>query len=352
MSSLDSTAVHPENLSRLRGKAPNADLSVSGEHLSNAARVSFEQDVLLGLSSIPKALPCKYFYDTRGSRLFEAICETPEYYITRTEIALLRQVCPKIAPLVGPRADVLEPGSGAGVKIRTLLDSLDSPRSFIPIDISKSAVAASAAALQKAYPSVEVHPLVADFTRPFRIPERFFERAEDDARKHSKLIFFPGSTISNFTPEDARPFLSGLRSVLAPSDFLFIGVDRIKDRGRLERAYDDAAGVTADFNRNLLFRIQKELDTDIDPSTFVHRAIYNEEFSRIEMHLVSTRKQIVHVCDRPIHFEKGESIHTENSYKYSNEGFSALALSAGFELVRTFSDPENLFSLYLCRVPG
>jgi dimethylhistidine N-methyltransferase len=167
-----------------------------------------------------------------------------------------------------------------------------------------------------------------------------------------RLLFFPGSTISNFTPQDARTFLADMRSVLRPADLLFIGVDRVKDARRLELAYDDAEGVTAAFNRNLLVRIRRELDSDFEPSTFVHRALYNQTLSRIEMHLVSTKKQVVHVSDRPFHFEKGESIHTENSYKYSTEGFTNLAQSAGFEVTGTFSDPEDLFSLYLCRVPG
>lgn len=324
----------------------------SGAKLSETARGEFERDVLSGLGAQRKTLPCKYFYDARGSRLFEEICQTPEYYVTRTEVALLKRACPQVARRVGPGVDVLEPGSGAGVKIRILLDALDRPRSFIPIDISESAVKASATALDADYPDVTVHPLVADFTRSFEIPAHFFERHGRGETQHRKLIFFPGSTISNFTPNEAVPFLESLRGVLNPDDYLFIGVDRIKDPTVLERAYDDPAGVTAEFNKNLLHRIKNELDTDLDPRNFTHRALYNDECCRVEMHLVSTKKQTVHICDRPVTFEEGETIHTENSYKYSISGFSALARRAGFEVTETYSDPEGLFSLYLCRVPG
>jgi dimethylhistidine N-methyltransferase len=202
--------------------------------------------------------------------------------------------------------------------------------------------------LRRDYPDVAIHPLVADFTAPFAIPSHFLER--DDEKTHRKMIFFPGSTISNFTPEEARPFLRRLRDVLSEGDYLFIGVDRIKDRERLERAYDDAQGVTAAFNLNLLERIDRELDTDLDPQAFEHRALYNGQKSRIEMHLDSRHDQTFSVCGHRISFREGESIHTENSYKYSPEGFVALARSAGFDVTQTFSDKEDLFSLYLCRV--
>jgi len=317
------------------------------EHRHTKARDEFEREVLEGLTSAEKSLPCKYFYDTRGSQLFEQICETPEYYVTRTELDLLRKVAPEVTSLIGPSADVLEPGSGAGEKIRILLDALDSPRSFIPIDISKSAVEASAAALKQSYSKLEVFPIVADFTQPFELPENFKQRTP-----HRKVIFFPGSTISNFAPEQAKRFLEQLRSVLATNDFLFIGVDRIKDKSRLEAAYDDSQGITAAFNLNLLERISRELETDLDPAAFAHRAVYNESESRIEMHLVSQKKHSVSICERTVHFEEGEFIHTENSYKYSVAGFTELAQQAGFDVDRTYSDDEDLFSLYLCSVPA
>jgi len=333
-----------------------AHIAETTEHVSEQAREEFRRDVLTGLTSSPKSLPCKYFYDTRGSKLFEQICETPEYYVTRTELAILHEVCGKVARIVGPGADVLEPGSGAGEKIRTLLDALSRPRSFMPIDISKSAVYASAAELRRDYPSVKVFPIVADFTKPFDLPLEFTElnapAAEPGAERHAKVIFFPGSTISNFSPNEAVPFLQGLRSILGQGDFLFIGVDRIKDKARLECAYDDAAGVTAAFNLNLLERISSELETDLEPQSFQHRAVYNQELSRIEMHLDSKKRQTIRLCGQMINFEPGESIHTENSYKYSSDSFEKLADSAGFRVLRTFSDQEELFSLYLCEVPG
>lgn len=325
----------------------------TGEHMTPTTRIRFEKDVVSGLTQEKKTLPCKYFYDARGSRLFEEICKTPEYYVTRTETTLLRRACPEVAKVIGPGVDVLEPGAGAGEKIRILLDALDSPRSFIPVDISQTALEAAAESLRADYPGVDIHPLVADFTRPFDLPRHFFERqGEAPGVHHRKMIFFPGSTISNFTPNDARPFLAGLRRVLAPGDFLFIGVDRIKDRTILERAYDDAQGVTARFNLNLLERVRRELDTDLDPNDFSHRAIYNSELSRIEMHLDSRRDQTISVCGRRISFRKGESIHTENSYKYSPEGFRELARDAGYEVKVIYSDDAGLFSLYLCAVFG
>lgn len=316
------------------------------EHRSERARSEFEQDVLDGLTTRPKTLPCKYFYDTKGSALFEKICETPEYYVTRTEIALLKQACPEVAARVGSSVDILEPGSGAGEKVRLLLDALDEPRSFILIDISKSAVELSASALRESYPELDVVPLVADFTQNFDLPQSFVEKTP-----HRKLIFFPGSTISNFAPPEAKTFLEGLRRVLSPGDFLFIGVDRVKSRQLLEAAYDDAQGVTAAFNLNLLERIARELPTDLDAEKFRHQALYNSKESRIEMHLVSKEEQKVQIAGEEVHFEAGETIHTENSYKYTPHAFERLAQSAGFELEKSFTDAEELFSLYLCRVP-
>lgn len=336
---------------------------ISSEHASSQAREEFRKDVLEGLGNSPKHLPCKYFYDTRGSRLFEKLCQTPEYYLTRTELSLLREACPEVARQVGSRARVIEPGSGAGEKIRILLDALDSPRSFVPVDISKSALFASAHRLQKRYPQVEIFPVVADFTKTFTIPEmsqnsdevsKMTEPSEGASSESEgrRLLFFPGSTISNFSREGAQDFLAELRRHLRPGDFLFIGVDRIKDRQTLESAYDDAQGVTAAFNLNLLERIARELDATVDPKNFRHRAFYNEDEGRIEMHLDSVAPQTVRICGQEIAFREGESIHTENSYKYSPEGFRKLAQRAGYELLQTFSDPAKLFSLYLCTVPG
>jgi dimethylhistidine N-methyltransferase len=220
------------------------------------------------------------------------------------------------------------------------------------IDISESAVEASAKILRAIYPELIIHPLVADFTKQLHLPSHFFQTSTSaPAPVSRKLIFFPGSTISNFTPHDAIPFLQRLGRVLSPGDFLFIGVDREKDPAVLERAYDDHTGVTAEFNLNLLHRIAAELDSDIDPRRFKHRAIYNRDLARIEMHLDSLVDQVVRIGERRITFRRGESIHTENSYKYSPERFARLAGAAGYELVQTFSDSDELFSLYLCRIP-
>lgn len=337
-----------------RDSSPPSGELESGEFLTAGARAAFEEAVLDGLLASPKTLPCKYFYDARGSRLFEQICQTPEYYVTRTELALLRSVCTQVAKLVGPAVDVLEPGCGAGEKIRILLDALERPRSFTPIDISRSSVEASARALSRDYPNVAIHPVVADFTGNLSAVSRSFAEPSEghELPAGRRLIFFPGSTISNFTPQEAVPFLERLRQVLRQGDFLFIGVDRIKDKKILERAYNDAQGVTAAFNLNLLRRIARELGVDLDPKTFSHRAFYDTHKCRIEMHLDSKCDQTIWVCGRPVSFRKGESIHTENSYKYSPEGFRTLATRAGYRVRETYSDPQELFSLYLCQVIG
>ncbi len=322
----------------------------------NAAE-QFKRDIIAGLSAQPKTLPCKYFYDARGSELFEEICRTPEYYVTRTETSLLKRCCATVASRIGPGAHVLEPGSGAGEKIRLLLDALDTPRSMTLIDISESAIEASARELEQAYPQLRIHPLVADFTEEIELPTHFFEEppsssTEPPTQTAPKLVFFPGSTISNFTPSEAVPFLRRLGNWLAEGDFLFIGVDREKNSDILERAYDDAAGVTAEFNLNLLSRIKNELETDLDPTKFEHRAVYNRTCSRIEMHLDSREDQVVHIEGQRIEFRRGESIHTENSYKYSPKRFRDLAEKAGYLVTEQFSDDDELFALYLCQVPS
>lgn len=307
----------------------------------------FERDVIAGLGAQPKTLPCKYFYDARGSELFERICQTPEYYVTRTELALLKEVSREVAERIGPRAWILEPGAGVGEKVQVFLAALDSPKGFVPIDISESALRDCVQAVAGQFPELWVHGLIADFTRPFSLPAHFDSGVSRDERR---VVFFPGSTISNFPPKEARQFLVNLRAPLREGDFLFIGVDRIKRSELLNRAYDDAAGVTAAFNLNLLRRMARELDTDIDPDSFRHRAFYNEDECRVEMHLVSQKEQTVRVAECEFQFRLGESIHTENSYKYSPRGFAELARSAGFDLESTYSDPEQLFSLYLLRV--
>lgn len=301
----------------------------------------FLKDIFLGLSNAQKTLPCKYFYDEKGSILFDQICQTDEYYHTRTELKIFEQALPIVSSMIGPHADILEFGSGAGIKIRKLIDALQSPRSYCPIDISEEILMSSSHTLQQQYPELDVHPIVADYLSPIELHENF-----KDGTAHRKLVFFPGSTISNFDMPEAMHFLKHIRSLIEPGDALLIGVDLIKPVQRLIAAYNDKAGVTAAFNRNLLDRIASTYDTNLDPDTFLHHALYNAEKHRIEMHLVSQVQQTVEVEGERFTFEERESIHTENSYKYSIEGFRMMGMNAGFEPTEVFTDDENLFSVH------
>ena len=300
----------------------------------------FLADVLNGLAQPRKTLPCKYFYDERGSQLFESICETPEYYITRTELGILTENMQHIADLVGPGSDILEFGSGAGIKIRLLLEGLHNPRSYIPIDISREILESSARTLLEQFPQVQVIPIVGDYHKDIELPAAFKAQSA-----HRKLVFFPGSTISNFTPQEADAFLGRIRSLLSEGDGLLIGVDCIKPTAILNAAYNDVAGYTAAFNLNLLQRIEDTFDTNLKTRHFFHHAYFNESESRIEMHLVSKLDQLIEIEGQRFSFRKGETIHTENSYKYSLQGFGDLAQRAGFEITTVWQDPDKLFSL-------
>ena len=301
----------------------------------------FLRDVLHGLSQPQKTLPCKYFYDERGSQLFEAICSTPEYYITRTEIDILKRYMADIAAIVGSHCDILEFGSGAGIKIRLLLDGLTDPRSYIPIDISMEILEASAQELAQQFPSVQVIPIVGDYHKDIQLPDAF--RRQTPQRK---LVFFPGSTISNFTRPEAQTFLQRIRRLLTEGDGLLIGVDCIKDTEILNAAYNDATGVTAAFNLNLLHRIKNTFSTNLKPQHFFHHAYFNAREARIEMHLVSKLDQIVEVEKTRFSLRKGETIHTENSYKYALPVFASMAQQAGFTTGKVWQDPGQLFSLH------
>lgn len=301
---------------------------------------SFRDDVFEGLSRKQKELPCKYFYDDRGSELFNTICGLDEYYPSRTETALLRAHGNEIADLIGAGVCLIEFGCGSLLKTRLLLDALTSPAAFVPIDISADHLMLSAAALAADYPDLEVLPVVADFTRPVPLPDKVRKAREN------RVGFFPGSTIGNFDHEGAANFLATVADMVGDGGALLIGVDLKKDEEILVRAYDDAQGVTAAFNRNVLERINRELGGCFDIETFHHRALYNGDESRIEMHLVSTRDQTVMVLDRDFTFTEGETIHTENSYKYHVEEFSSLAAGAGFRTARTWVDGDGLFSLH------
>ncbi|HEX5263945.1 MAG TPA: ergothioneine biosynthesis protein EgtB, partial [Phenylobacterium sp.] len=292
----------------------------------NAAQVTdaFEADVLAGLAKPQKTVPPKYFYDAEGSRLFEAITGLAEYYPTRTEISLLRRIAPQIAELISPGAALVEFGSGASVKTRILLDAAPQIGVYAPIDISRSALDEAAAAVRRDYPKLVVAPLLEDFTRALTLP--------DAAQGRPVTGFFPGSTIGNFTPDEAEAFLVGARTLLGKGGRFLVGIDVVKAKETLVAAYDDALGVTAAFNKNLLARINRELGADFDLAAFAHRAIWNPDQSRMEMHLESLKDQRVRVAGRTFGFAKGETLHTENSYKFAVEGFAGLARKAGWTL--------------------
>ncbi len=299
----------------------------------------FRADTLEGLSQPQKVMRPKYFYDERGSALFEAICELPEYYPTRTEIEILRSRGDEIAALAGPETAVVELGAGAAVKIRTLLDRLEDPALYLALDISRDHVIAAAADLARAYPRLRVGAAHADFTEPLALPDELY----DGARR--RMVFFPGSTIGNFRPEAALRILKTARGLLRRGDLLVIGADLVKDKAVLEAAYNDAQGVTAAFNLNLLERMNRELDGDIDPAAFEHRARWNAGDRRVEMHLHARRDVDFTVAGRRFTMVAGESIYTEDSHKYDPAGFKRLCAEAGFERLALWTDRRDLFSV-------
>jgi dimethylhistidine N-methyltransferase len=303
----------------------------------------FEAAVTAGLSQPQKELPCKFFYDEAGSRLFDEICTLDEYYPTRTEIAVLAENRRRIAELIAEPCQLVEFGSGSSVKARILLESLPAAVAYTPVDISREHLLRSAAALARDFPSIEVSAVCADYTREIDIPR---PRIHPDARR---IVFFPGSTIGNFTPVHARDFLSETAATIGSGGGLLIGVDLKKDKRILDAAYNDAKGVTAKFNMNLLLRINRELGADFDLSSFRHRAVYDEREGCIQMHLESLRKQTVHVNGSSFVFLPGETIHTENSYKYAVGEFQALGRQAGYEPVEAWTDAARLFSVHFFR---
>jgi dimethylhistidine N-methyltransferase len=298
----------------------------------------FLRAVLDGLSQTPRSLPCKYFYDAAGSRLFDRICELEEYYLTRTEIDIMRRCAAQMASCLGPGCQLIECGSGSSVKTRFLLDRLPAPAAYVPIDISCDHLAHSAAALAAGYPELEVLPLCADYTEDFELPR-------PRARVQRRAVYFPGSTIGNLTPERAASFLGRLAALGGRGGALLIGVDLQKEAAVIEPAYNDAAGVTAAFNLNLLRRINRELGADFELEAWAHRAFYDQVHGRIEMHLVSRRPQVVTLDRKRFSFERGETIRTEYSYKHSLEGFAALAAGSGFQVEQVWTDASGLFSV-------
>lgn len=302
---------------------------------------SFLEDVWTGLGATPKALSPKYFYDARGSALFEAICELPEYYPTRTELALTRDSAAEIAAALGDGGLLIEFGSGAGTKTGILLRALQ-PAAYMPVDIAAVALKAAAGRLAAEFPQLQVAAVCADYLRPLELPAGLPPLAR-------RVIYFPGSTIGNLTPAEAGAFLARARVLAGNGGAMLVGVDLKKDPQRLHAAYNDAQGVTAEFNLNLLRRINHELAADFDLDRFRHVAFYDAVAGRIEMHLESTCAQTVTVSGRSFAFAAGERLHTENSCKYSVAEFQRLAQSAGFRAERVWVDPGHLFSLHLLR---
>ena len=300
-------------------------------------RSTFFRDVTKGLSNPQKELPSKYFYDELGSELFEEICTLEEYYLTRAELELMETHSEEICSSIGQNTLLVELGSGSSKKTRLLLDHLDHIAAYIPVDISSDFLNSAADTLRTEFPNLTVHPLAADYTRPFPLP--FREEAE------RTVLYFPGSTIGNFTRKRARKFLERMAGLLEPGDGFLIGADLLKDRNILEAAYNDNNGVTAQFNLNLLRRINRELDGNFDPDQFEHLAYFNEDKSRIEMHLKSVAEQTVTIGGKAFHFLEGETIHTENSHKYSTEIFGKL-VSGLFSIEKTWSDRDGFFSLF------
>jgi L-histidine Nalpha-methyltransferase len=302
------------------------------------ATEKFRADVLRGLHRRHKRLPCKYFYDAAGSRLFDAICRLSEYYPTRVELNLLREHAGEMAKRLGPKVALIEYGSGSSVKTRLVLDALDHPAAYLPVDISREHLLTSAEKLAADYPGLIVRPVCADFTRNVKLPADLPIGAR-------RVVYFPGSTIGNFGPRPATRLLRGMARLIGPGGGVLIGADLKKDARVLEAAYDDAAGVTAAFNRNLLERINRDLQGSFDIQAFRHHALYNPKFGRVEMHLISTRPQTVRVAGERIDFAEGESIHTESSYKFTLQGLHALAARAGPRARQDWTDPRRWFSV-------
>ncbi len=297
----------------------------------------FAQNLLDGLSRSPKRIACKFFYDQEGSQLFDAICALPEYYQTRTELALLRRHAGEIAALVGEGVEIVEFGAGALTKVRVLLDALAKPAAYTPLDISGDYLGGVVEALAADYPALVLRPLVADFTRALSLPP-----LPGNPRRAG---FFPGGTIGNFRPDAAAGLLRRLRAGLNGGGLL-VGVDLVKDPRRLHAAYNDGAGITAAFNKNLLARANRELNAGFDLDGFAHYAPYNSAAQRVEMYLVSLKRQSVNIAGRRFDFAQGEAIHTEDSHKYTIEAFRELSVHAGFVPRAVWTDEERLFSIH------
>ena len=318
-------------------------MNVHASALAEAHRLdeptsAFARDVIGDLSRAPKRLSPKYFYDSTGSELFEQITLLPEYYPTRTELSILRDQGHAISSMIPAGAALVEFGAGATTKVRLLLGECGLG-AYVPVDISGEFLNAQAQTLRADYPTLAIHPVTADFTAPFELPEA--------VRDMPKVGFFPGSTLGNFEPGEACTFLKSARAILGKGARMVIGVDLEKDERTLYDAYNDTAGVTARFNLNVLHRINRELGGDFDVGAFIHRAIYNRERHRIEMHLISKKALTAEVLGKKFSFRPGESIHTESSYKFTRKTLGALLNDAGFAIQQTWTDPRQWYALTL-----
>ncbi|MEZ4363051.1 MAG: L-histidine N(alpha)-methyltransferase [Kofleriaceae bacterium] len=318
-------------------------MNLSQSHLERTPRAAPDpiDDVIAGLRAPRKQLPCRLLYDARGAELFEQICTLDEYYPTRTELGLLEAHLPEIAEQIGVGARVIEPGSGAGQKTRMLLTALERPATYVPIDISEEQLAANAVALRAEFPGLTVHPVHGDYLRPLELPA-----ATTNA---NTLVFFPGSTIGNFEPEEAKRFLTRLAAIGGPGGFLLLGADSNNDQETLLRAYDDSLGVTAAFDLNVLAHLNASHHATFDMEAFMHRAVWNAALSRVEMHLVSRRRQTVEVAGEEFTFERGEAIVTEHCYKHSAPVLAGLLERAGWNVRRVFIGPRGRMRLWLAQ---
>jgi dimethylhistidine N-methyltransferase len=305
---------------------------------------SFAAEVVAGLSATPKQLPPKYFYDSAGSDLFERITALPEYYPTRCELSILREHAGEIAALIPEGAALIEFGSGSSMKTRTLLGAARELAAYVPVDISAEFLDAQANNLRREYPAIAMLPVAADFGASFDLPEA--------ACGLPRAGFFPGSTIGNLDPHEAAAFLRQAGNILGAGGVFIVGVDLIKDEDVLHDAYNDSAGVTAAFNRNLLARINRELGANFDLASFEHHAFFNRELRRIEMHLASLKRQRISVCGASISFRAGETIHTESSYKYTVEMFQCLARGVGWTPLTVWTDSKTYFSVHVLKFTG
>jgi len=333
---LHQTANHHRTTAPIR---PSPESHLSDKSLTE----TFHRDVVRELSQRPKTLPAKYFYDPRGAQLFERICELDEYYLTRTELSIMRKYAAQMGSLIPEHGMLVEFGSGSSLKTRLLLKHVPKPLTYVPVDISEEHLYQSASSIADEHPGVEVLPVCADFTKDFTLPRH-------PLCDQQVVVFFPGSTIGNFLPVDVTELLGRITKLCGSGGGLLIGIDLQKDPQIIEAAYNDKLGVTAEFNLNLLRRINRELHADFDTEAFYHRAEYNQELHRIEMHLVSRTSQSVRIGEKRFRFAKGESICTEYSHKYRIDQFSDLAARTGLTLEHSWTDPQSWFAVLHFRV--